>query len=113
MSVITGRKFPANDKSNPGSDTASVERLDSEGNCGLSVVSYTGALKVRVAISGLATYVGEAVPGTAENAPRWRVQRVLSVPGGKNIDWAGRAGAHTVYGSFDHKWSERETLTYG
>lgn len=52
-------------------------------------------------------YRGEAAPGSADDAPVWRIVRIEFPSDGDVIEkWAGGTA------SFTHAWTDRETLTY-
>ena len=52
-------------------------------------------------------YRGEAAPGTAENAPAWRIKRIEFAPDGDVTEtWAGGNA------NFDKTWADRAGLSY-
>ena len=61
-------------------------------------------------VSSELLYRGEAVVGSAEDAPVWRIRRVTLTAAGALVDvseqWAGGAA------EFIHRWSERGTIAY-
>ena len=63
----------------------------------------TPAYVVKVDDAGTYVYFGEAVPGTATSAAKWRIHRITSATG--NIDWARLA-------AFNQIWDNRASLTY-
>ena len=54
------------------------------------------------------TYIGEAVPGTAKSAPRWRIKRVFNVEGSDDYEilWANGSA------SLDKIWNGRLSYSY-
>lgn len=51
-------------------------------------------------------YRGEAVPGTLDSAPAWRVRRLTLAGDDVTEEWASGAAA------FAHSWAQRATLEY-
>lgn len=51
-------------------------------------------------------YIGEALVGTSESAPSWRIQRFAKVAGVYGLTYAGGVS------SFSHAWVNRAGLTY-
>ena len=51
-------------------------------------------------------YRGEAVPGAAESAPAWRIQRLTFVGDDVTYEWASGSAA------FDKVWADRAALSY-
>lgn len=56
-------------------------------------------------ISDTVSYIGEAMPGSAEDSPVWRIKK-MDTSSGITIDWA--EGVST----FTKKWSLRATYSY-
>lgn len=50
-------------------------------------------------------YLGEAAPGTAENASAWRIQKI-DMTSGLTITWAGGSAAYV------NRWDQRLSLSY-
>lgn len=68
-------------------------------------VAISGApLRTRIKETATHIYVGEALPGTAESAPAWRIQRSVIATG--DTDWADGDG------EFDNVLDDYLTLTY-
>jgi len=56
-------------------------------------------------ISSTVSYIGEAMPGSPEDGPFWRIKKV-DMTTGVSLDWAeGEA-------EFNKKWSLRATYSY-
>lgn len=68
-------------------------------------IPYGLALRVAVPVAGT-TYVGEALPGTAETAAAWRIKRITESGSNVTIEWAGGSDA------FSSRWSQRASLSY-
>jgi hypothetical protein len=51
-------------------------------------------------------YRGEAVPGAAESAPAWRIQRLTFAGDDVSYEWAAGSAA------FDKVWTDRASLSY-
>jgi hypothetical protein len=58
-------------------------------------------------VSSSLAYVGEAVPGTLDSAPAWRIKRLtIAADDDVTTEWAdGNA-------NFDNAWADRLTLSY-
>jgi hypothetical protein len=58
-------------------------------------------------VSASLAYVGEALPGTLDSAPAWRIKRLtIAADDDVTTEWAdGNA-------SFDNAWSDRASLSY-
>lgn len=52
------------------------------------------------------TYVGEALPGTAESAPAWRIKKITETGSDIDIEWADGAA------TFTKVWDDRLSLSY-
>jgi hypothetical protein len=61
-----------------------------------------GSLALRKDDTGIYTYLGEAIPGTATSAAEWRIQRITNAD--STIVWADGNG------SFDNVWDDHATL---
>lgn len=71
---------------------------------GGSVASYSERVDFA---SETVIYRGEAMPGTAESAPLWRIRRLeISADGDVTTKWAGGSA------EFYRAWSDRATLEY-
>lgn len=57
-------------------------------------------------VEGDFTYIGEAVPGTAQSAFTWRIKRIEQIGTDYNILWANGTS------EFDKIWNDRLTYTY-
>ena len=64
-----------------------------------------GALATKITISGTVTYIGEAVPGTAQATAAWRCQKI-DESSGTVITWADGDS------NFDNVATDLTTLTY-
>ena len=57
-------------------------------------------------VEGDFTYIGEAIPGTAQSASSWRIKRIEQIGTDYNILWANGSS------EFDKTWNDRLTYTY-
>lgn len=58
-------------------------------------------------VSDSLIYIGEAIPGTAESSPQWRISRLtFAVDGDVTTQWAGGTAL------FDKVWADRAQLEY-
>ncbi len=57
-------------------------------------------------VSGVYTYVGEALPGTGTSEAKWRIKRIEELGDDYNILWANGTS------DFDKVWNDRATFTY-
>jgi hypothetical protein len=55
---------------------------------------------------GGVSYLGEAPPGTATSAAKWRIRRITTVGNDVTIEWADGNG------NFDNVWDDRVSLSY-
>ena len=59
-----------------------------------------------VDVEGDYTYVGEALPGTAQSTAEWRIKRIHESGEDINIIWADGTA------EFEKAWDDRATYTY-
>lgn len=70
-------------------------------------VATTGSLlKSIIETGGTATYVGEALPGTATTASAWRIKRVYDHGTHTDVTWAGGSTR------FAYRWDDRTSYSY-
>lgn len=86
------------------SDTINFTYNDSSNQIQAEVIVPTYALRLDDAAP--VTYVGEALPGTSESAPSWRIKRITETGSDVNIEWADGAA------TFTQVWDDRVSLSY-
>ena len=81
----------------------SAFRVDGAGNGGLAVLAFSPAVKQIVVVDGDVTYIGEALPGTATTAAKWRVKRITVDGSTTTIEFALNADD---IADFDQVWDD-------
>ena len=64
-----------------------------------------GSLSKRVDEVNGVYYVGEAVPGTLESSPLWRIKKISTIEADATVQWADS-------GLFTQIWANRLSLSY-
>lgn len=86
------------------SDTITFSYNDSTNQIKAEVVVPTYALRLDDAAP--VTYIGEALPGTAESAPAWRIKKITENGNDVDIEWADGAA------TFTQVWANHLALSY-
>lgn len=84
-----------------------AEKLSIDGIEIFRLRTASGPMAVRLDQADANTlYIGEALPGTAESAPAWRIRKFLTVGSGSSMLYANGDSA------FTNVWANRASLNY-